>query len=265
MVNNISIFWMFISGMIAIMLPIGLAVYLYRRYQISLKALLVGALVFFAFQIVFRIPILSWLAQMDWYRNLVGGSSVSNYLFLTLFLAITAGIFEETGRFLGYKFLLRNQLEWKNGLAFGTGHGGIESILLVGMSMLNNINLSILINTGKFESQIGSKIPASVAQNIKDSLINTPSWLFAFGGLERILTLIIQIGFSLLVLHGVMTKRYRYLVYAILLHTMVDVPAGLYQTKLINVVTAEVIVAVFAGVALFWIIRSKNTFKTELK
>jgi uncharacterized membrane protein YhfC len=131
--------------------------------------------------------------------------------------------------------------------------------------MINNIMLSQLINAGKFKSQIGSKLPAGVAQNIKETLINTPSWLFLMGGLERILAIIIQIGFSLLVLKGVMTKRYRYLIYAVLLHAVVDIPAGLYQMKVINVGAAEFITSIFAGVAFFWIIKSKDTFKTELE
>ena len=264
MVSNISILTMTLSVIIALVLPVALAIYLYKRFQISLRALLVGALVFFVFQMTLRLPLLSWLGQMEWYRNLVLGQSWVNYLYLSVFLAISAGVFEEVGRFLGFKYLLRNELEWKNGLAFGTGHGGIESILLVGMTMLNNIIISQLINAGEFESQIGSKIPAAVAQSIKESLINTPSWLFAMGGLERILAVIIQISFSLLVLKGVMTKRYRYLIYAVLLHTVVDIPAGLYQMKVINIGIAEFITAIFAGIAFFWIFKSKDTFKTEL-
>lgn len=265
MVSNISIFWMTLSGIIALILPIGLAVYLYKRLQISLKALLVGALVFFVFQMALRLPVLGWLGRMEWYKNLALGQSWFNYLFFSVFLAVTAGVFEEVGRFLGFKCLRRNELEWKNGLAFGTGHGGIESILLVGMTMANNIIISLLINAGKFESEIGSKIPANVAQNIKESLINTPSWLFAIGGLERILAMIIQIGFSLLVLNAVMTKRFRYLFFAILLHTVVDVPAGLYQMKVINIGTAELITVIFAGIAFAYIFKSRNTFKTELE
>jgi uncharacterized membrane protein YhfC len=265
MVSNISILMMTFSGIITLVLPVALAIYLYKRFQISLRALLVGALVFFVFQMTLRLPFLSWLAQMEWYKNWVLGQSWVHQLYLSIFLGVSAGVFEEIGRFLGYKYLLRNELEWKNGLAFGTGHGGIESILLVGMTMINNIMLSQLINAGKFESQIGSKLPAGVAQNIKETLINTPSWLFLMGGLERILAIIIQIGFSLLVLKGVMTKRYRYLIYAVLLHAVVDIPAGLYQMKVINVGAAEFITSIFAGVAFFWIIKSKDTFKTELE
>lgn len=265
MVSNISILMMTLSGIIALVLPVALAIYLYKRFQISLRALLVGALVFFVFQMTLRLPLLSWLGQMEWYKNWALGQSWANYLYLSIFLAISAGVFEEVGRFLGYKYLLRNELEWKNGFAFGTGHGGIESILLVGMTMLNNIIISQLINAGEFESQIGSKLPAGVAQNIKESLINTPSWLFAIGGLERILAMVIQIGFSLLVLKSVITKRYRYLVYAVLIHVVVDIPAGLYQMKVINIGVAEFITVIFAGAAFFWIIKSRDAFKTELK
>lgn len=260
-VSNTSIIMMGLSGLIAILFPIGLAFYLYKRYRISGKALLVGALVFFIFQMVMRIPLLGWLGRFEWYRSLAMGRTFFNYLYFPLLLAVTAGIFEETGRFFGLKYLLRNELRWENGLAFGVGHGGIESILITGMTMINNIVISLMINTGKFESQIGSKLPTSVAQSLKSSLIDTSPWLFAAGGLERILAVTLQIGFSLLVLYSVISKRYRYLAYAVVFHAVVDFPAGLYQMKVISLLAAEFLTLLLAIVTLFLIEKSKPIFQ----
>ncbi len=260
MVNYQSIFFMGLSCIIAVFLPLGLMIYFYKRLHISLKAVLVGASVFFVFQIVLRIPFLNNLGQTDWFKNLVSGQIWSNYLVFPLFLALTAGIFEEIGRYFGFYYFLRNDLEWKNGLAFGVGHGGIESILLIGFSFLNNLVISLMINFGAFESQIASKLPAETAQALKNSLISAQPWLFAAGGLERISALAIQIAFSLMVLYSVKFRKVRFLFYAILLHAIADFPAGLYQMKALNLWVTELITLAFAGIAVYYIVKSKETF-----
>ena len=43
-----------------------------------------------------------------------------------LFLGFTAGLFEEVGRYLAFTTILKKRLDWKNAVAFGIGHGGIE-------------------------------------------------------------------------------------------------------------------------------------------
>ena len=51
-----------------------------------------------------------------------------------------AGIFEETGRFLAFKTVLRKkQGKDINALMYGAGHGGFEAAALLGITMINNI------------------------------------------------------------------------------------------------------------------------------
>src|SRR5690606_30347694 len=138
---------------------------------------------------------------------------------------LSAGVFEEIGRYLAFRFPLRRDLSWQNGVAYGLGHGGIEAIVLVGITYINNIVISLMINTGQFENLIGPGLDAATAALIKDQLINTPPIYFLIGGLERFFTLFIQVGLSLVVLYGVITRQIRYLIYAVLLHTLVNAPA----------------------------------------
>ena len=87
-----------------------------------------GAAVFILFQLVTRIPLIQLvLPGMDWYKETIQ----SNIWTYGLFLGFTAGLFEEVGRYLAFILILKN-LDWKNAVAFGIGHGGIEAILLVG-------------------------------------------------------------------------------------------------------------------------------------
>lgn len=257
MVQAMSIVCMSFSLLAAFGFPIGLAVYMYRKERISLKALLVGVLVFTVFQFLTRIPLLSFLSGMDWYRDLV-----SNLLFGAFVIGgLTAGLFEETGRYLGFRFFLKKELSWKNGIAFGIGHGGIEAIGLVGLTYINNIVISIMINTGMFDSLIAPQIGSEAATQVKSQLVELPPAIFLIGGLERIFAVIVQIALSLIVLYGVMNRKIIYLFAAILAHTLLNAPGVIIVQQGYSVWLAELYIFIFAAVAAYFIIRSRPFFE----
>jgi uncharacterized membrane protein YhfC len=192
MVSSLSIIFMVITELIVFLFPIGLMIYFYRKEKISFIAVLVGALVFFVSQVVLRIPMLQILGRQQWYIKMA-----QNIWLIGPFLGLTAGIFEEVGRFLGFRFLLKNKLEWKNGVAFGIGHGGIEAIILTGLTYINNIVFSILINTGAMDKVAGA-FPAGLAEQITAALANTNPMMFLVAGIERVFAITAHIAFSFL-------------------------------------------------------------------
>ena len=56
--------------------------------------------------------------------------------FIQGILAFTAGLFEETGRWIFLRFLCRNHSSWLHGLSFGLGHGGIEAVWVLSLGIL---------------------------------------------------------------------------------------------------------------------------------
>lgn len=255
MVSSSSIAFMAISLLIAVLMPIILAIYFYKREKISLKVVLIGIIVFVVFQLLTRVPLLSYIGTQEWYK-----SFTANVYVLALFLGLTAGLFEEVGRYIAMKYFMKNNLRWKDGLAFGIGHGGIESILLVGLGLINYIVLSFMINAGLFESMVGSKLPLEAVGQIKDMLVNTPAIGNLAGGYERILAMIIQIAFSMIVLCSVKAKKPIYVLYAILLHGIVDSPLVVLASMKVNVWNMELLLTVFAAAGLFLIIKLKGVF-----
>ncbi len=252
MVSTAAIIAMFFTLTLSTILPLGLVLYFYKKERISIKAVLVGAAVFIIFQILTRIPLLQYLSAQAWYTELM-----SNVIFASLFLSLTAGLFEETGRFLGFKYFLKDRLEWKNGVAYGIGHGGIEAIGLVGLSYISNIVFSLMINAGTFEQTLNASLGSTTAAAIKAQLINTSPLLLAVGGIERFFTLLIQIALSLLVLYAVMNQKPIYLLYAILLHALIDIPAVLFTAFYSNLLLVELIVLGFAVLSYIFIKRMK--------
>lgn len=253
MVKNLSIVCISISLLVIFLVPIGLIVYMYRKHRISFKAVLVGAVVFVVFQNLLRIPILNALSTQMWFKVLQ-----MNAWGHSLFLGITAGLFEEIGRFIGFKYFLKDRLEWKNGIAYGVGHGGIEAIIFMGLVYINNLVYSIYINSGKFDSIIGSRLPQNIVLPIKSALINSSPFIFLYGGIDRLIVITIQIALSLVVLYAVLYKKYSYLVIAIVLHTLVDFPSGVMSAMGVNMWIVESYLLICAVISIIFIIRSKK-------
>jgi len=135
--------------------------------------------------------------------------------------------------------------------------------VLVGITYIMNIVISIMINTGQFENLIGPGLDAATAATIKSQLVNTPPVYFLIGGLERFFTLFIQVGLSLVVLYGVRTRQIKYLVYAILLHTLVNAPPVILLERGANIWWVELYVFIVAASAGFWIVRARSLLRQQ--
>jgi uncharacterized membrane protein YhfC len=262
MVSKASIAFMLFTEIIVFAVPVGLTFFFYKRFKISLKAVFIGGVTFIVFQLLLLLTF-GLSANLGWIHDLAKSRTLSNIMVYSVFLSVTSGIFIETGRFLGFKSLLRNELAWRNGAAFGIGYGGFGAILIAGYGTFYYITSSLLINSGKFDAMIAPKMQPAVVLNLKNMLINNPPWMFALGGWEQIMAVTIHIGFSLLVLHSVMTRKNRYLFYAILLHVFTDTPTVLYQKKLLPIGIYEVWLLVIAAASLYWIVSSRPVFPKE--
>jgi uncharacterized membrane protein YhfC len=255
MVSTVSILSMVITLLICFGLPIILFIYFYKRERIAVAAVLVGALVFLVSQIFTRIPLLNFFSSMEWYQQMA-----ANIFLLALFLSLTAGLFEEVGRYLGFKLLLKKHLSWKNGVAFGIGHGGIETIVITGFAYINNLVYSVLINSGAFTDTIAPQLGPEIAAYIQDQLVNLPSYLFLVAGFERAFTIFIHIALSLVVLLAVVKGKAVYLLFAILLHTAVNFPAVIIPGLGYSILFAELYLLVLAAFSWMFIFRSRGSF-----
>lgn len=260
MISGIKLFFMIVSVIISIGVPILLAVLIVKRSKAEVWPIIVGVIVFFVFQSILRIPLLNALRGTYWYQDL----SDNPFLF-SLFLGITAGIFEEVGRFIGYRALIkRKSYSYKNGIGFGIGHGGFESILLVGFTYINNIIMSIFINSGKFDTIFAGSFSKDTLTLVKSQLIDTKAYMFLLGGIERIFAITIQIAFSLIILYAVKYKKYGYILLAILLHALVDTPVAYMSSMGANTILIEGYTLLCGAAALIYIIKSKNCFSNNI-
>lgn len=259
MVSTFSIAAMVAAATLSMLLPIILFFYYRRKEQLSLKVAVAGMATFIIFAMILERILHTYLLTI----NPTTQQWLSGTAAYVLYGSLAAGLFEEGGRFLVFRFLLKSRRSWSDGLAFGLGHGGIEAILLGGTTTIQNIIFALSLNAGTLEQSLAGTVPPEIIAGIKATLLTTSPFLFLVSGVERMMALIMQISLSLLVLYGVRTERIRYLFWAIGLHALFDIPAGLFQKQVLGLMSTEAILAVFAILLLLLLRKGKHYFTDE--
>lgn len=134
---HISVGWYLALGVTsvgALLYPVILALVARRRLGVSWRYFGYGALIFLLFQIVSRIPLVTVAGLV--LKPELHASRGALFAWLTV-LALSAGLFEEVGRYVGYRWLMGKEPKtWDKAVMYGIGHGGLEAIVLVGLGDL---------------------------------------------------------------------------------------------------------------------------------
>lgn len=243
---------------LAVIMPIVLLIIFQRKKWLSWKSLGIGVLIFFVFsQVLEKMLHIAVLAptgtQLKW--------SANPYLF-AIYGGLAAGIFEEMGRFFAFKLLLKKNHQYNDGLSYGLGHGGIEAILIGGLSGISSIILYSMVQSGAAVGMLGeTPIPKEQLANIQTQFADAQFWIFAAGGMERIFALALHLALSLLVLYGVKQRQFTYVLYAILFHAGVNFLPALYQVGVIkSLLLVESMLFIVAIFCLYFIVKIKGRF-----
>lgn len=207
---------------VSLVLPIVASAYLCNREKSRWKPILLGIVTFVVFQICTRLPLLHLLQRQAWFVMLPANAP----LLYTLFLGITAALFEEGGRYLVMRLLMKGHRTFGDGIAFGVGHGGIEAILLVGINTLVAL--------------VGGTLGAS-------------GLVFA-AGMERLFTMAIHIAFSVMVLRAVRECSLGWAVLAFAVHAAVDTLAAYASLSGVPVWAIESALGILAAAAVLWLV-----------
>ncbi|AZB41607.1 YhfC family intramembrane metalloprotease [Bacillus sp. FJAT-42376] len=255
MVSQSAIIGLVFQLALSVILPAAGYIYLRKKYKIAFRPVLVGILIFFVFANVLG----GAFNQFILVANKATSQITENPILFAVYGGLSAGFFEEMGRFIAFAWLLKLYRERKDGLAYGVGHGGIEALLVGALGSIQLIVLSGLQNSGKLEETVsGQNLPPEVLDQLASALAGLTFPTAVMGGLERVAAFFLQIALSLLVLYAVKNKKYLYLLAAILLHALIDFFPGLYQAKVLNLYVTEIIIYLIGIGAWFFIKRSSR-------
>ena len=247
MVATASITLIILNMILGLAVPIGLLIFFKVKYHASLKCYFTGCAVMLIFAFM-----LEQLVHTVVLGSAAGAMIQGNILLYALYGGLMAGLFEETGRFLAMRFVLKKeQGNDHNALMYGAGHGGLEMFVLLSIGMINNLVYSLALNMGQAESLLAPlDDPArSTLQAGFDALLNTPSWQFLLSPAERIAAITAQIGLSVIVWFGAKQKKAGLwlLILAILLHAVLDAVSVIAAGSGMSLILVEVLIYLMAA------------------
>ena len=232
MQNGIILF----TTIFAFAMPLGLLIFWKKRSNLTMFPFTVGGMCYLLFAMV-----LEQLVHMICIGMIqpLSDAILSNSWLYVIYGCVVAGLVEESGRYFGFRVLLRNYPEKETSVAYGIGHGGLETILTLGLTY------GVLFLTSRGIASGDAEANAVLIDYINSLTVSEACLTI----LERVAAMMMHIGLSILVFTAVHQKQQAYLFpIAIVLHGLAAAPLGMYQLELMpNLVLVEAIDFVFGA------------------
>ena len=166
-----------------------------------------------------------------------------------------AGVFEECGRYLILKYVMKKNRTRENAVLYGIGHGGIEILAVILPAMILYLAVAVLLSRGDAENALRAlHITEETAAAALPSVQAAAAFdyaMMAMNVIERLLAMLLHIGLTVIVYHGVISGKKSRLPLAILLHMLADTFPALYQSAAVPLWTVEVWAAFWTAATVF--------------
>ena len=246
---------------LAIVIPVAVSLLWKFRKKERFTTILIGAAVFLVFALILEKLIQNVLifpTQMMLPDHAASRFINARPVLWAFIVGLFPGVFEETGRLVAFKTVLRRRKNRETSISYGIGHGCFEVMMILGVTYIEYLVFAVMINQGVFQTiidQAAAKAPSQV-----DAIYDMAAQIAGFTAVdlgvavfERIFAVLFHIGASILVFYACKYKK-KFWLYplAILLHTAMDFIAGLMLAGVIQLSTwaLEGIFAVF-GIVVF--------------
>ena len=252
------------TGLLAITIPVVLIVAWKMYTKRSLVPFWVGVMVFIAFsRMLEMIPHSLFLLSSNPVSKAING----NVVLYVIYAATVAALFEETGRYLAFRFVLTKHPNKETAVTYGIGHGGIECILVLGVTYIQYYAYGQLINNGSMDKMLSAYKDSSQSVDALNQLITNIKGVTQMtcymADLERISAMMVQVALSILVFQAVYVAGKKYMYWgAVALHFLMDVPAALYQKGVRKLLPTEIILFVYAALVLAFGVKIYQGLKT---
>ena len=167
-----------------------------------------------------------------------------------------AGVFEECGRHIILKYIMKKDRTRENAVLYGIGHGGIEILAVILPTMITYLAVAVLFSSGNTESALSAlKITEQTAAAALPSVQAAAAFdygMMAMNVMERLFAMFAHIGLTVIVFYGVVNAKKLCLPAAILLHMLMDTFPALYQRGVVPLWSVEVWAAL-CTVVIGWI------------
>jgi len=261
-IGALPIILLFIGSILSTLIPLGLAIFWTVKKKENFGTIVVGAAAFFLFAIVIEKAIQNVLlfpTALGLQDNPVSVFCNARPVLLSFLTGLFPGVFEETGRLIAYKTVLKKRRNRETSISYGIGHGGFEAMYLLGSAYSTYFIYGIMINTGSFGTVVDQALAKDPTQAEAINTLVSAIATFSFADLgiacfERIFAVLFHIGASIIVFYACKdSKKFWLYPLAVALHTGLDFVAALSIFGVIDLsaFALELAIAVFGILTFF--------------
>lgn len=252
-VSTSSLLFMLLTAVLGIALPLITAIIWCKKKHEPFTTVLIGAATFLLFAIVIEKPLQALVISLD--------SPVSQFVnarpvLWGIIVGLFPGVFEETGRFVAFKTVLRKRKQRETSLSHGIGHGGFEALFILGITYIEYFVFAIMLNQGSFVELMIEPVKDTLTPEVVKQITGIVEQITTFSAatmgvalVDRLIAVLYHIGASIMVFYAVKDKKKWWLYpLSILIHTVIDGLLGLQLAGVFELsdVANEIIFAVEA-------------------
>ena len=253
-----------ITVILMIAIPVGFFLCWRRKHkqQTNIKYLIAGAVGFLVSARILELGAHYFCVLAD---NPVSRFITGSTAAYVLYGIIMAGVFEECGRHIVLKHIMKKNRTRENAVLYGIGHGGIEILAVLLPTMITYLAVAVLFSQGDVENALNSlKITEETAAAALPSVQAAAAFdyaMMAMNVIERLFAMFLHIGLTVIVYYGVIRAKKGCLPLAILLHMLMDTFPALYQRGVLPLWAVEVWAAACAGIVVLLAVKLYRKMK----
>ena len=243
-----------VTVILMLVIPVIFFIYWRKKHkqQTKISYLIAGAVGFIVFARVLELGIhLACIVADNPVSRFINGNTVA----FVLYGIIMAGVFEECGRYIVLKYIMKKNRTPENAVLYGIGHGGIEILAVLLPSMILYLVIAVLFSAGNIENALSTlnitEETVAVALPSVQAAASFDYAMMAMNVIERLFAMLVHIGLTVIVYYGVLSANKACLPMAILLHMLVDTFPALYQRSVVSLWAVEIWVALWTAVIVF--------------
>jgi uncharacterized membrane protein YhfC len=243
-----------------IIIPLVVAIFIRRKTGAAWRFFFIGAVTFILSQVL-HIPF-NWMVEQTGVLP-SDVSTWSNLLIIATFLGLSAGVFEETARYLTYRYWAKDARSWSRGLMLGAGHGGIEAIILGALAAIGFVNLLVVLNNETLLNAVPAEQREIIAQSLA-RILDTPWYGLLLGAVERLFAIAAHLAMSLMVLQVFLRRSIVWLFLSIGFHTLLNMAAVIGASR-VGIYGTEAVMGGFALLSLYIIFKLRTPEPVEVE
>ncbi len=247
----------FLALVLVVQLPLMLALpilvgwWIRRHFGVAWRIYLAGGATFVASQVV-HLPLNYALGLLTgaW------GVGLWPLPLMALAAGLSAGVCEQTARWLVLRFALRRTRGWKEALQFGAGHGGTEAVILGLLAVATVVSMLVVQTAGTQALGLEGEAATQAEQSLH-LFWSAPWYTPLLAGLERVFAILLHICMAVLVMHAITHSRFTYFLIAVAAHTIFDAWA-VWGSRTLDLPLTELGLAIAAAVSGWVIVRLRD-------